>query len=402
MSVQEKFLRYIAFETSSDEGNAACPSTKSQLEMAGRLAAEMKELGVANVRISQDGYVYGDIPENCAGQPAIGLIAHMDTVDDVPAAPMNARTVHYTGGDIVLNAEKGIVMREKEFDALKAVKGDDLIVTDGLTLLGADDKAGIAVIMETAEYLIGHPEFKHGAVRIGFTPDEEIGRGADRFDIEGFKADFAYTLDGGAPDEIEYENFNAASACVTVNGRSIHPGTSKNKMINAIKLGMELNALLPANECPEHTEGYEGFYHLGSFTGEVQRASLHYILRDHDAQKLEDKKAFLTRAVQYLNDKYGQGTFELSIKDSYRNMRELIEQDMDIITRAKDAITACGMTPKCVPIRGGTDGATLSYMGLKCPNLGTGGANCHGVYEFASVQAMEKIVRMMLEIVRAR
>lgn len=395
-------MRYIALDTTSDESNAACPSSESQRVMANRLAEEMKAIGIENVRVSGDGYVYGDIPENCAGQPAIGLIAHMDTVDDVPAAPMNARTVHYTGGDIVLNAEKGIVMREKEFDALKSVKGDDLIVTDGLTLLGADDKAGIAVIMETAEYLIKHPELKHGAVRIGFTPDEEIGRGADRFDIEGFQADFAYTLDGGAPDEIEYENFNAASACVTVNGRSIHPGTSKNKMINAIKLGIELNDLLPEGETPEHTEGYEGFYHLNSFSGEVQRASLHYILRDHDAGKLKEKKAFLTRAVKYLNEKYGEGTFELSITDSYRNMREVIEQDMSIITRAKDAIKACGMTPKCVPIRGGTDGATLSWHGLKCPNLGTGGANCHGVYEFASVQAMEKLVRMMLEIVRAR
>lgn len=402
MSVQDRFLRYIALDTTSNDKSETCPSTKCQFALANLLAQEMRDMGVHHVRVTDTCYVYGEIPENVAGQPAIGLIAHVDTVDDVPAAPQHVRTVAYAGGDIVLNEEKNIVMREKDFEYLTALKGQRLIVTDGLTLLGADDKAGVAEIMEAAQYLIDHPEHPHGRVMIGFTPDEEIGRGADLFDVKAFNADFAYTVDGGAANEMEYENFNAASAVIRVNGLSIHPGSSKNKMVNALKLAIELNALLPVTQAPEYTEHYEGFYHLTDLNGQVHSAEICYIIRDHDADKFEQKKRFLSRAVNYLNDKYGAGTFALTIKDSYRNMREVIEKDMRVVERAMDAISACGMTPKAAPIRGGTDGARLSYMGLPCPNLGTGGYGCHGVYELVSVDQMEKVVRVLLEIVRAR
>lgn len=402
MSVQEKFLRYVAIDTTSDENSATCPSTERQFNLARLLCDEMKAMSVQNVRMDEHCYVYGEIPANVDNQPVIGLIAHMDTVDAVPGSNIKARVIHYEGGDIVLNEKKRIVMPEKDFPALKALHGHDLIVTDGTTLLGADDKAGVAEIMEAAEYILTHPDVKHGKIVLGFTPDEEIGRGADLFDVKGFGADFAYTVDGGAVNEMEYENFNAAAASVTVHGFSIHPGSAKNKMVNALKLAIELNAMLPPAQAPEHTEGYEGFYHLCELSGGEQTAVIKYIIRDHDARKFDEKQAYLRRAVDYLNDKYGARTFELDLREQYRNMRGIIEQHPDVIDRAADAIKKVGLTPECTPIRGGTDGARLSYMGLPCPNLGTGGGNCHGVFEYASVNDMNKAVQILIEIVRAK
>ena len=402
MSVQEKFLRYVAIDTTSDENSETCPSTEKQFTLARLLCDEMKKMGVQSVRMDEHCYVYGEIPANAEGQPVIGLIAHMDTVDAVPGSNIKARVIRYEGGDIVLNEEKHIVMPEKDFPALKALHGHDLIVTDGTTLLGADDKAGVAEIMEAAEYILTHPDVKHGKIMLGFTPDEEIGRGADLFDVKGFGADMAYTVDGGAVNEMEYENFNAAAAAITVHGFSIHPGSAKNKMVNALKLAIELNSMLPPDQVPEHTEGYEGFYHLCELSGEEQTAVIKYIIRDHDAEKFDEKQAYLRRVVDYLNDKYGAGTFELDLREQYRNMREIIEQHPDVVDRAVEAMKKVGLTPECTPIRGGTDGARLSYMGLPCPNLGTGGGNCHGVFEYASVNEMEKAVQILVEIVRAR
>ncbi|MBE5783430.1 MAG: peptidase T [Clostridiales bacterium] len=401
MDVVERFLKYVAMDTTSDEASETCPSSPCQWALARYLEEEMKEMGLENVHADEHAYVYGFIPGNDASLPAIGLIAHMDTVDAVPGSPIKASVIHYEGGDVVLNEEKGIVMREKDFDSLKADRGHDLVITDGTTLLGADDKAGIAEIMTFCEYVINHPEVKHGKICIGFTPDEEIGRGADLFDVAGFGADFAYTVDGGAANEIEYENFNAASARLLVHGFSIHPGSAKNKMRNAARMAMEFHAMLPANEIPECTEGYEGFYHLCGMRGEEQEAELIYIIRDHDRAKFEQKKERIRKIAAYLNDQYGEGTFELTVKDSYFNMREKVEEKMEVIERAKAALSACGMTPICVPIRGGTDGARLSFMGLICPNLGTGGRNGHGVYEYASVNEMNSMVEVLKKLVLA-
>ena len=402
MTVQERFLSYVALDTTSDEASPTCPSTERQWALARKLEAEMKALGLSNVRLDAHAYLYGVIPANVDGAPAIGLIAHMDTVDAVPGSPIHPRTLHYEGGDIVLNAEKGIVMREKDFECLQKDRGSDLIVTDGTTLLGADDKAGVAEIMALCEYIMAHPAVKHGKICIGFTPDEEIGRGADLFDVPGFGADFAYTVDGGAVNEIEYENFNAAAASLTVHGFSIHPGSAKNKMRNAARLAMEFHAMLPASEIPECTEGYEGFYHLCGMRGEEQEAQLQYIIRDHDRQKFEEKKERMEKIAAYLNEKYGQGTFALSIRDSYYNMKEKIMEQPHVMDRARAALKACGMDPVSVPIRGGTDGARLSFMGLPCPNLGTGGRNGHGVFEYAVVQEMEAMVEVLKKLVTAQ
>lgn len=396
MDVLERFKRYTALDTTSDETSETCPSSERQWALARLLEQEMKEMGMENVRCDEHGYVYGFIPGNDADLPAIGLISHMDTSDAVPGSPLNARMVHYEGGEIVLNAEKNIRLTPE-----KKHVGHDLMVTDGLTLLGADDKAGVSEILTCCEYILTHPGEKHGKICVGFTPDEEIGRGADLFDVAAFHADFAYTVDGGAPNEIEFENFNAASARVLVHGLSIHPGSAKNRMLNASKLAMEFHSLLPANETPECTEGYEGFYHLNEIRGVEQEASLSYIIRDHDRAKFEQKKERMQKIADYLNGKYGENTFELEMKDSYYNMREMIEPRMDIIERAQSAISACGLTPECVPIRGGTDGARLSYMGLLCPNLGTGGCNFHGVYEYASVQDMRTVVEILKKLVLA-
>ena len=401
MTLQERFLRYVKINTTSDENGQGCPSAACEWELARLLADEMRAMGVSNVRLDAHAYVYGEIPANCEHAPAIGLIAHMDTVDAAPGRDFHPRVVEYQGGDICLNAEKGIVLSEKDFPELSQRRGKRLIVTDGTTVLGADDKAGVAEIMTLCERVLQDGSIRHGKICIGFTPDEEIGSGADLFDVPAFGADFAYTVDGGEINELEYENFNAASAKVTVHGRNIHPGSAKNRMKHAARIAMEFNAMLPVQEKPEYTEGYEGFYHLTAIHGDEENAEAGYILRDHDAARLEQKKRTMQLVADFLNARYGAGTVELALRDSYRNMREVIEQHMDVIERAQAAIRKNGLEPRCVPIRGGTDGARLSFMGLPCPNLGTGGANCHGIYEYAAVEDMEKMVDILLDIVRA-
>ena len=399
MSLIDRFLKYVALDTTSDENCPDCPSSKGQWALAELLRDEMTAMGMEKVKLDEHCYVYGSIPGNDPGAPNIGLIAHMDTVDAVPGSPIRPRRVTYRGGDIVLNEEKNIVMRVKDFPDLKALEGEDLIVTDGTTLLGADDKAGVAEIMTLCEYVLAHPELKHGRISVGFTPDEEIGRGADLFDVPGFGADFAYTMDGGAVDEVEYENFNAASVRVTIRGFSIHPGSAKNKMINAAKLAMEFNGMLPQQEAPEYTGGYEGFYHLCAIEGAEQEARLQYIIRDHDRAKFEKRKETVRRIARYLNEKYGEERFLLEMKDSYYNMREQVEKRPEVLKRATEALRKAGLEPKFVPIRGGTDGARLSFMGLTCPNLGTGGRNYHGVFEFACVREMETAVEVLKHLI---
>jgi tripeptide aminopeptidase len=401
MRAQDRFYRYIQFDTASDEANPGCPSTPGQWVLGRALVEEMRAMGIADARIDDHCYVYGSIPANVENAPAIGLIAHMDTVDAVPCMPMNARTLYYEGGDIVLDGAAGIVMRAADYPDLAAHVGHNLIVTDGRTLLGGDDKAGVAEIMTLCERLLSDPSIPHGKVCIGFTPDEEVGRGADLFDVPGFGADFAYTVDGGPLAEIEYENFNAASATLTVNGLSIHPGSAKNQMKNALLMGVEFNAMLPPAQTPAHTENYEGFYHLNSMKGTEEQAVLHYIVRDHDRAKFENRKRTLERIAAFLNETYGEGSFVLELKDSYYNMKEKILPHMHIVERAMNAMRAAGYTPVSVPIRGGTDGARLSYMGLPCPNLSTGGLHAHGRFECVDADEMEAIVGILERIVRA-
>ena len=395
-TVTERFLAYVGYETTSCEANECCPSTPNQMALARALVAEMQELGIADARVDEHGYVYGAIPAKGDHSARVGFIAHMDTSDAVKG-PTHPRMVkNYDGGAITL--ENGVVI--DGFDFLPGLKGQDLIVTDGTSVLGADDKAGVAEIMTLAARLMAPDAPEHCAVSIGFTPDEEIGRGADLFNVADFHADYAYTVDGGALGELEYENFNAAAAQVKVRGVNIHPGSAKNQMKNALLIGMEFNGMLPAWETPAHTEGYEGFYHLCEMQGDEELTTLTYILRDHDADKLEQKKETMRRIAAYLNQKWGEGTVEVTIKDSYRNMREMLEPHMEIVDKAKDAFEACGVTPIVQPIRGGTDGARLSYMGLLCPNLSTGGYNFHGRKELISVQAMEKMVDVLMEIAK--
>lgn len=395
-TVTERFLAYVGYETTSCEANECCPSTPNQMALARALAVEMQELGIADARVDEHGYVYGTIPAKGDHSARVGFIAHMDTSDAVKG-PTHPRMVkNYDGGAITL--ENGVVI--DGFDFLPGLKGQDLIVTDGASVLGADDKAGVAEIMTMAARLMAPDAPEHCAVSIGFTPDEEIGRGADLFNVADFHADYAYTVDGGALGELEYENFNAAAAQVKVRGVNIHPGSAKNQMKNALLIGMEFNGMLPAWETPAHTEGYEGFYHLCEMQGDEELTTLSYILRDHDADKLEQKKETMRRIAAYLNQKWGEGTVEVTIKDSYRNMREMLEPHMEIVDKAKDAFEACGVTPIVQPIRGGTDGARLSYMGLLCPNLSTGGYNFHGRKELISVQAMEKMVDVLMEIAK--
>ena len=395
-TVTERFLAYVGYETTSCEANECCPSTPNQMALARALVAEMQELGIADARVDEHGYVYGTIPAKGDHSARVGFIAHMDTSDAVKG-PTHPRMVkNYDGGAITL--ENGVVI--DGFDFLPGLKGQNLIVTDGTSVLGADDKAGVAEIMTLAARLMAPDAPEHCAVSIGFTPDEEIGRGADLFNVADFHADYAYTVDGGALGELEYENFNAAAAQVKVRGVNIHPGSAKNQMKNALLIGMEFNGMLPAWETPAHTEGYEGFYHLCEMQGDEELTTLSYILRDHDADKLEQKKETMRRIAAYLNQKWGEGTVEVTIKDSYRNMREMLEPHMEIVDKAKDAFEACGVTPIVQPIRGGTDGARLSYMGLLCPNLSTGGYNFHGRKELISVQAMEKMVDVLMEIAK--
>ena len=402
MDIVERFLNYVALDTCSCEDSDSCPSTQHQYALAELLARELQEMGAQNARVDEHAYVYAEIPANREHQPVIGLIAHMDVVDCVPSADIHPRRMVYQGGDIVLNEEKKIVMPLRDNPRLRSQIGHELIVTDGTTLLGADDKAGVAEIMALAEFLLTHPEFPHGTVKIGFTPDEEIGRGADLFDVKGFGADFAYTVDGDIPNGIEYENFNAAAALVKIHGHSVHPGTAKGRMVNAIKVGMRFDSLLPLHQVPEATEGYEGFFHLNSFSGEEEQAVLKYIIRDHDAEKFERKKALMREAADHLNRTLGEGTVELTIREQYRNMKEIIDQHPQVIARAEEAIRKTGLTPVSVPVRGGTDGARLCYMGLPCPNLGTGGSNFHGTHEYLSVTEMRQALEILKEIVQAQ
>ena len=404
MNAIDRFLRYVTYDTQSAEGSDTCPSTEKQKVLGQALADELGQLGLYNAHMDEHGYVYAWLPATpgCEGIPCVGLVAHMDTSPDAPGAGVKARIVRYEGGDLVLNEEKGIVMRAAEFESLARYQGQDLIVTDGTTLLGADDKAGVAEIVSAVAHLVAHPEIRHGRIAVCITPDEEVGQGADRFDVEGFGAAVAYTVDGGELGEIEYENFNAANAGVFVHGVNIHPGSAKNKMKNALLIALEFAALLPPAETPGHTEGYEGFYHLHDMKGNETEAQLHYLIRDHDRDRFEARKAFLARAAAFLNDKYGAGTVEVVVKDSYYNMKEQIEPHMYLILRARAAMEAAGVTPVVVPIRGGTDGARLSYMGLPCPNLSTGGLNFHGVHEYIPADALLKMTQVLVNLVTAQ
>ena len=397
-TVVERFLRYVSYETTSDEFSETCPSTPGQKVLGAALAEEMKAMGIMDAHMDENGYVYGTVPGDPT-LPTIGLIAHMDTAPDASGKNIRARVVEYNGGDVLLNAEKGIYLREKDYESLQKNRGKHLIVTDGTTLLGADDKAGVAEILTAAQRLLAEGG-KHATLKIGFTPDEEIGSGADRFDVAGFAADYAYTADGGTVGEIEYENFNAAGATVTFHGLNIHPGSAKDKMVNSQYIAMEFQSLLPVAQKPEYTQGYEGFIHLTDMEGEVEKSVLRYIIRDHDMAKFRQKKEVMATVAAFLNQKYGEGTVELTLRDSYFNMREKIEPCMEIVDRAKRAMTLAGMTPREVPVRGGTDGARLSYEGLPCPNLCTGGENYHGRFEYIPTEDMEQCVEMLVNILR--
>ena len=395
--IVKDFLDYVSYDTQSQDESDEFPSTAKQKVLAEHLAEQLRGMGL-NGRMDDYGYVYAELPANCEGAPAVGFIAHMDTATELSGANVKPRIVHYEGGDIVLNEEKNIVMRAAEFESLAQQVGKDLIVTDGTTLLGADDKAGVAEIMTAAEYLLAHPEIKHGKIRIGFTPDEEVGRGVDFFDVKAFGADFAYTVDGGMEGELEYENFNAASAKIDIQGRNVHPGYAKDKMINAIEVACDLQRFLPACQRPEHTEGYEGFYHCVGLNGTVEKASVSYIIRDHDADKFEQKKVFMWACVDLLKKKYGDEVLTLTVKDQYFNMRKMVEPHPQVIDKALEAMERAGVKPLVRPIRGGTDGARLSFMGLPCPNLFTGGMNFHGKFEYCSLTTMRKAQQVILNL----
>ena len=399
MTVYERFLKYVSYPTTSDENNENCPSTENQRVLAKELCQELLDLGLTDARVDKHGYVYATIPANCEGMPSIGFIAHMDTASDAPGENIKPQIVEYKGGDILLNEKEGIYLKVSDYPYVADLAGQRLIVTDGTTLLGADDKAGVAEIVSAVEKIM-NSDIKHGKICIGFTPDEEIGRGADLFDVPGFGADFAYTLDGGGLGEIEYENFNAASAVVKVHGRAIHPGSAKGKMVNAVRISAEFDSMLSPDEIPEKTEGYEGFHHLLSLEGETEESVSKYIIRDHSKEKFQAIKAEFEAVAKALNEKYGEGTVELILRDSYYNMKEVLLDKMFVVERATKAMERLGMTPFAVPIRGGTDGARLSFMGLPCPNLPTGGGNYHSRYEYVSIDAMEKCVDLIIEIVK--
>jgi tripeptide aminopeptidase len=400
-NVVKRFLKYVEYDTRSDESSTLCPSTKGQSELGKYLVVEARNIGLQNITIDDNGYVMAEIPSNSNKNiPSIGFIAHMDTSPDMSGRNVNANFVkNYDGKDIILNREKNIVLSPGVFPELLNYVGQDIITTDGTTLLGADDKSGIAEIMTVAEHLTSHPEIKHGTVKICFTPDEEIGKGADNFDVVKFGANFAYTIDGGQIGELEYENFNAASAKITITGRNVHTGNAKNKMINAVLVAMEFHSLLPLNEAPQYTEEYEGFFHLNSMEGNVEGAKLYYLIRDHDMQKFENKKKIMQKAADYINDKYGSEILFVEIKDQYYNMKEKISPVFNIVETAKKAMEEVGVEPLINPIRGGTDGARLSYMGLPTPNLFTGGHNFHGKYEYIPENSMVKAVNVILKII---
>ena len=399
MDVITRFLKYVSFDTASDEDSETCPSTEKQKLLGEYLAKELKELGLSDARMDKDGYVYARIPASGGCDAAlVGLISHMDTSPAASGANVSPRIIKYEGGDIELGGDA--VIKEEMYPSLTRYKGQELIVTDGTTLLGADDKAGVAEIVTAAEYFMTHPEVKHGEIFIGFTPDEEIGRGADRFDLDYFKAAYAYTVDGGALGEIEYENFNAAAAHIRVNGFNIHPGEAKNKMKNAVLIASEFINMLPPAETPAHTEGYEGFYHVSGISGDETSADIDMIIRDHDMASFTARKAYVERTAAYLNEKYGENTVAAEIKDSYYNMKEKIAPVMHIIDDAVKAMKDAGVEPKIVAIRGGTDGARLSYEGLPCPNLSTGGENFHSIYEYIPVRSLEKMVEVIINLCR--
>jgi len=400
-TVLQKFLRYVAIDTQSNENSQTFPSTEKQKTLLSLLANELRGLGVPQVAMDEYGYVMACIPSNSSSNiPAVGFIAHVDTSPDMSGSNVQPKIIEkYDGGEIVLSKEKNITLSPKEFPELRSCIGQTLITTNGSTLLGADDKAGIAEIMYAVEYIMAHPEFKHGDICIAFTPDEEIGRGVDHFDAKKFGATYAYTVDGGQIGELEYENFNAASAKIFIQGKNIHPGYAKNKMVNALHVAAEFNALLPALERPEHTEGYEGFFHLTHLSGEVEKAEVQYLIRDHNREIFEQRKEQILKCATDLNAKYGADTVSVELKDQYYNMREQVEPHMHIVQKAEQAMKMAGVKPLVRPTRGGTDGSRLSYMGLLCPNIFTGGHNFHGKYEFIPLQSMEKAVEVILNII---
>ncbi|MDR1347494.1 MAG: peptidase T [Prevotellaceae bacterium] len=401
-TVLNKFLRYVAIDTRSDENSNTQPSTMKQLNLSKLLVKELKEMGIKDAALDEHGYVMATIPSNINKKtPVIGFIAHVDTAPDLSGADIKPQIIeNYNGKDIVLNKEKKLSLLLNDFPELSDFKGKTLITTDGTTLLGADDKAGIAEIMTAAEFIMNHPELKHGTIKIGFTPDEEIGRGVDKFDVKKFGADYAYTMDGGALGELEYENFNAASAKIKIQGNNIHPGYAKGKMINSILVAMELNALLPISERPEFTCNYEGFFHITHFSGNVEQASMQYIIRDHDRKKFEQKKETVKSCVDFLNKRYGKDILTLELKDQYYNMREMVEPHYHVVETAVKAMQLANVEPVIRPIRGGTDGARLSFMGLPCPNIFAGGHNFHGKYEFVAVESMQKATEVILSIIK--
>ena len=400
MTLTERFLKYVSFTTTSDENTKMTPSTPGQMVFAQYLVDELKSLGLQEVDLDKNGYVMATLPANIDKNiPVIGFISHMDTSPDMSAKNVKARIVeNYDGGDILLNAEKAIVLETNKYPEIIKYKGQDIIVTDGTTLLGADDKAGLAEIVSAMEYLMAHPEIKHGKIRIGFTPDEEIGQGADHFDVPKFGAEWAYTMDGGEIGELEFENFNAASAKITFQGLNVHPGYAKHKMLNSMRVAQQFAVMLPRHETPEHTEGYEGFYHLVGMEGTVEKSSLSYIIRDHDRDRFERRKKEIHHLVNKINSEFGQGTATLEMHDQYYNMREKVEPVMHVVDLAFEAMEAVGVKPNVKPIRGGTDGARLSYEGLPCPNIFAGGHNFHGRFEYVPVQSMEKAMMVIVKI----
>ena len=401
MTLTERFLKYVSFCTTSDEETNMTPSTPGQMEFAKYLANELKEIGLQEVTLDDNGYVMATLPANVEGKPTIGFIAHMDTAPDASGKNVKARIIeNYDGNDIVLNSEKNIIFEVAKYPEILDYKGQDIIVTDGTTLLGADDKAGLAEIVTACEYLLHHPEIQHGKIRVGFTPDEEIGQGADHFDVAKFGCDFAYTMDGGAIGELEYENFNAAGCKVKVHGVNVHPGYGYHKMINSMRIANHFATMLPRWETPEHTQGYEGFYHLIAMNGSVEETTLQYIIRDHDRARFESRKREIEHLARKINQEYGEGTVEVEIRDQYYNMREKVEPVMHIVTLVEEAMKEVGVTPKVQPIRGGTDGARLSFEGLPCPNIFAGGVNFHSRFEYLPIPSMQKAMEVILQIVQ--
>ncbi len=399
--ILDRFLRYVAIDTQSDENSESQPSAAKELDLLKLLCKELNDMGV-EATLDEYGYVMGSIPSNIDKKvPAIGFIAHVDTSPDASGKDVKPQIIkNYDGGDIALEGVPGLFLKPSEFPELLAHKGETIITTDGTTLLGADDKAGVAEIMDAVQYIVEHPEFKHGDIKIGFTPDEEIGRGVVKFDVKRFGADYAYTMDGGEIGELEFENFNAASAKIHIQGRNVHPGYAKDKMKNAILIGMEFNDLLPIGQRPELTEGYDGFFHIISFKGSVEEADFGYIIRDHDRKKFEEKKELIAQCAHFINVKYGEGTATLEVKDQYYNMREQVEPYYFIVEKAVKAMEMAGIKPKIQPIRGGTDGANLSFKGLPCPNIFAGGMNFHGKMEFAPLENIEKASEVVLNIIK--